>query len=172
MIKKRKITGVYSIIMDSFSDDRGTIREIFRENELDNYENFVQVTHTRSKPKVLRGLHPQPWDRIVYPVNGKVYQVLVDTRIDSNTQEVIEAFEINDNNRQAVFVPANVSNGYLVLGNKPVDYLYFLPVNYSEQVKGFRWDSFNINWPTKNPILSEKDKKNPTFKEYLSGGTQ
>ncbi len=180
MIRKTKIQGVYTIRNDSFEDLRGTIREIYRNSSIQDKVSpsfsSVQVTHTRAKANTLRGLHAQAWDRIVYPLNGKIFQVLVDIRENSPTFKKVETYMIDDSNRKAFFVPAYVANGYFI-GEQDVDYLYFLEQYYDENYNfGIRWDDpeLKISWPiiiqdgeVVKPVISEKDKRNPLLKDFL-----
>ena len=49
--------------------------------------------------------------------------------------------------------------------------VYYKTTNYRNQKseKGILWNDadLKINWPTKKPILSSKDKKNITYKTFL-----
>ena len=130
----------------------------------------MQATHTRSLPGVLRGLHAQAWSRIVYPVNGEILNVLVDTREYSMTFGKVETFLINDVHRYSIYVPSFVANGYVVLGKNSVDYLYFLDQYYEEKYnKGVLWNDpdLHIDWNIENPIVSSKDKKNKTMRRLF-----
>lgn len=169
MIKKTSIEGVFTIHNKSFIDIRGAINEIYRLDQVNGFQN-VQITHTRSKSGVLRGLHAQGWNRIVYPVNGKIIQVLIDIRENSKTFGKVEKWMIDDKNRMAVFIPRYVANGYYVLGKQDVDYLYILDSYYDEKYsKGILWNDpdLKINWGIINPIISSKDKKNLKLSKLL-----
>ena len=173
-IKLSKIKGVCFIYTDRFSDKRGTIKEVFRYNSLVEKKSFnsdfvvSQITHTRTHYRGLRGLHYQEWARIIYPVNGSVFNVLVDTRKKSKTFGKVETVVINDKNRIAIYVPADVANGYCVISKEPVDYFYILDDVYDGRFsKGIFWNDpyLKISWPIKNPIISAIDQNNKLFKD-------
>lgn len=174
MIKKTDIDGL--LIVEggqTFEDDRGFFREPFRRNEFEEALGrswiHVQENHAFSKKDVLRGIHVAPWDKMVYVPYGRVLSVLVDLRKGSPTFKKYEVLEIGDDNRVKLFIPEGIGNSYLILSEVAVyEYQvneYFRP----GAEKGVVWNDpeLGIKWPIQNPILSEKDKNNPSLKEYL-----
>lgn len=175
MIKNTKIPGLLIIEGgQTFLDDRGFFREPWRRNEFEEFLGkawiHVQENHAYSKKGVLRGIHTAPWDKLIYVPYGSVLAVIVDLRKDSPTYKQYEAIEMGDNNRVKLFVPAGLGNSYLILSDEAV-YEYQVNDYYQSGMEyGIAWDDpeLNIDWPSKNPLLSEKDKNNPTLKEYLN----
>jgi len=176
MIKTTKIDGL--LILEggqTFEDERGFFREPYRRNEFEEYLGkywvHVQENHAYSKKNVLRGIHVAPWDKMIYVPFGKVLSVTVDLRKDSSTFKVLNMLEIGEGNLVKLFVPSGVANSYFVLSDEAV--LEYQVNEYwaAGREKGIAWDDpdLNIDWPNKNPVLSEKDKDNPSLKEYLEG---
>lgn len=171
---KTGIDGVVGFDYDVISDNRGNIVEVYRKTDFPFPYEFScwpqQMTHTRSNPGVLRGLHGQGWNRVIYPVNGKILQVFVDLREKSSTFGKVVTEVIEDSNRKAFFVPAYVANGYAILGDNPVDYLYIIDGYYDGKDTiniAYNDPDLKINWQIKNPIISKKDKNNSTMRELF-----
>ena len=97
-IKKTSIEGLLIIERPTFSDERGFFRELFRFNEFEDFTGItfkpVQVNHSLSKPGVLRGIHAEGWNKIIYPITGQVFIALVDIRPESKTFAKYEIFEV------------------------------------------------------------------------------
>ena len=167
------IQGVYSIKYDVFKDHRGSIGMLYNMHKIHksiSYTcNAVEITFTHSLPHVLRGLHIQMWERIVFPVGGELMQVLVDCREESRTFGRVEVYKIDDSNRMGFFLPAWVANGYCALGNEGIDYLYILNSEYMQKrTRNIIWNDpdLKISWP-KDVIVSEQDKKGLTMRKLF-----
>lgn len=171
-IAKTSIPGLLVIKRPIFTDDRGFFREIFHLNHLQEASDTefkpVQANHSMSKPKVIRALHAEGWNKLVYPVTGKMFAALVDIRPNSLTFGQVEEFEFDSNDPQALFIPSGVANSICVLGDQPVHYIYLVDKYYDgSDTKAVAWNDpdLNINWPIKDPIISDRDKNNPTLRE-------
>lgn len=170
-IEKTKLHGLYDLTRQSFPDNRGFFREVFHMDELElelgRHFKPVQLNHSRSQPRVIRALHAEGWNKLVYPVTGHMFAALVDIRPDSPTFTQVATFEFDDNNRHALFIPVGVANSICVIGDAPVDYIYFVDMYYTGQdTTAIAWNDpdLNIQWPVKNPIISKRDRNNPTLR--------
>ena len=118
-IKKTSIEGLLVLERPILSDDRGFFKEIFHLDELEEVLGaefkLVQANHSRSLPKVLRGLHAENWNKLVYPMSGKVFVAIADIRPDSETFGKVETFTLDDDNRHALFIPQGLANSFCVL---------------------------------------------------------
>lgn len=173
-IKPTSIPGLFILERPTIEDERGFFREVFRLDELEKalgYKlNFVQWNHSRSLPNVLRALHGENWNKLIYPVTGEMFTAVVDIRPDSETFGKVETFTFNDGNRKALFVSKGLANSICVVGEKPVDYLYLVDSYYDgSDTRAIAWDDpdLAIKWPVPNPILSERDKSNPKLCELF-----
>lgn len=173
-IKTTSIQGLLVLERPTHIDDRGFFREIFHLDEIEKELNIsikgVQMNHAYSKPSVLRGVHAENWNKIIYPVNGEVFIAIVDIRVDSPTFGKVETFTINDQNRAALFVSKGLANSYYILGPNPVDYIYLVDAYYDgTDTRAIAWDDpdLGINWPVKDPIISERDKNNPRLRDLF-----
>ena len=131
---------------------------------------MVQADHSYSVPGVIRALHAENWNKLVYPLTGKAFSAIVDIRPDSPAFGKIETFEFSEDNHKALFIPKGLANSICVHGNMPVHYLYLVDAYYDgKDTRAIAWDDhdLNIKWPIKNPIISERDKHNSTLREMF-----
>lgn len=173
-IKTTSIPGLLVLEKPILTDERGFFREIFHIDEIEETLNIefkgLQMNHARSKPSVMRGIHAENWNKIIYPVNGQAFVAIVDIRADSSTFGRVETFTINDQNRIALFVSKGLANSYCITGSTPVDYIYLVDAYWDgSDTRAIAWNDsdLNINWPIKNPIISERDKNNPTLRDLF-----
>lgn len=174
MIKQTNIEGL--LIVEggqTFSDDRGFFREPFRRNEFEEAIGkpwvHVQENHAYSKKDVLRGIHAAPWDKFIYVPYGEVLAVVVDLRPNSPTFKQVFKMQIGASNRVKLFIPEGLGNSYLILSEEAV-YEYQVNKYYEAGAeKGIAWNDpdLKIDWPIQTPILSEKDKNNLSFADFL-----
>jgi len=170
-----KIKGLYVIEPELKIDKRGYFTRIFCKKEFARIGfNFKIVQVNRSlnlKKGTLRGMHfqkpPKAEDKIVQCLKGAIYDVAIDLRKNSPSYGQWLAIELNEENKKMFFIPKGFAHGFLSLADNS-EVLYFMSEFYSpEYESGVRWDDpfFNIKWPIKNPILSEKDKNWPLIKK-------
>jgi len=170
-----KIKGVYVIELDFKIDERGYFARIFCKEELIKIGidfNIVQINRSLTRQKgTIRGMHfqkePKAEDKIIQCLKGAVYDVVVDLRKDSLTYGEWIAVELSEENKKMFFVPKGFAHGFQTLTDN-CEMQYFMSEFYfPEHESGVRWNDpfFNIVWPIKNPILSEKDKNWPLMKQ-------
>ena len=157
-------------------DERGYFFESFKQNELNDFigyqVNFCQDNEAKSSEGVLRGLHyqlpPFAQTKLVRVIQGKVVDVVVDVRKDSGTFGKYEAIELSDENKLQLFIPKGFAHGYVVLSETAI-FSYKVDNYYNkESDRGILYNDadLNINWnfPLEKCIISEKDQKQPSFK--------
>lgn len=168
-MKQSRLQGVYLIDLPTFEDERGFFRETFRLNELEeamgSKVEFVRLNHSRSKQNVLRGIHVANFEKLVYVPRGQATAVIIDCRPDSPTFKQHDVVELGDENRVAIYVPAGCGNSFYTKSEE-ADYIYLVTKYYNPaDEKTIRWDDadLNIPWPTKTPIISDRDKNGQPF---------
>lgn len=173
-IKNTSIPGLLIIKRPTYKDNRGYFREVLRLNELEEAAGikfkFKQWSHSWSKPRVVRALHSEEQNKIVYPISGNVFSAYVDLRVKSKTFGKVVTMEFSEPNDKAVFIPSGVANSLCAIGKKPVHYMYLIDDYYDpKKIKGIAWNDpdLKIKWPIKNPVISERDKNNPTVAELF-----
>jgi len=168
MYESKMISGVWIIKPSVYSDKRGSIWTTFINNEIEELlpESliFKHDKFSMSNKNVLRGIHgdDKSW-KLVTCVFGEIYQVVVDCREESDSYKIYESFTISENNQISILIPPRLGNAYYVKSNKAV-YHYKLAykgvyLDANEQLS-YQWNDplFNIEWPSNNPILSDRDK--------------
>ncbi len=174
-IKKTSIPGLLVLERPTYPDDRGFFHEVLRLSELSETGiDFkpVQWSHAVNKPGVIRGIHTEEWQKVVYPITGKLFAAYVDTREDSRTfgKVVTKIYDntVKNSPHQAIYIPAGVGNSVCAIGDEPVHYMYLVSEYWDDtKAKGIAWDDpdLAIDWPVRKPILSERDKTNPTLRQ-------
>ncbi len=179
MIIKTAIPGVLIIEEPTYTDSRGFFHEIFRKNELEKATGVkfdaVQWSHSFSKPGVIRAIHTEEWNKLVYPVTGVLYAPIVDLRPESPTFKKVEYISIDNTNEKshhhALFLPGGgIGNSICASGKKELHYMYLTDEYWdNSKAKGIAWDDpdLAIDWPVKEPIISERDKNNPKLREIF-----
>jgi len=174
IFKQTKLNGVYVIEPDIKEDNRGYFTRIFCQNELKENQlsfNIAQINRSLTKKRgTIRGLHyqkePFSEDKIVQVLQGAVYDVALDLRKKFPNFGLWIGEKLSAENKKMLFIPKGFAHGFQTL-TSDCEVLYLMSEFYSpEHASGVRFDDhlFKINWPIKNPILSEKDKNWPRFK--------
>lgn len=173
-IKRTKIQGLYILERPTFSDERGFFRELYHLDELEKAIGrefkIVQVNHSNSVPNVIRGFHAEPWNKLVYCVSGRAFHAITDLRPDSPTFGRIQTFTFDDEHRFALFVSKGLGNSLCAIGPELVNYVYFVDDYYRGlPAPAVIWNDpdLNVGWPVKNPIVSKKDRQNPTLRQLF-----
>lgn len=146
--------------------------DLLQEYGINNH--WIQENHALSKQaKTLRGLHfqfpPYAEAKLVRVIRGKMIDVFVDLRTGSETfgkwGSVILSEELNN----MAYIPRGFAHGYCTMTDN-VEVVYKVDNVYSpEHEGGLIWNdkNLNIDWKTNQPILSEKDKKQPGFNDFI-----
>lgn len=159
-------------------DHRGFFTESYSKQDFKEsgiIYNFVQDNHSLStQPGVLRGLHFQKGEaaqtKLIRVVSGVVLDVIVDIRKGSPTYGNWEGYLLSEFNHRQLLVPKGFAHGFVTL-TPNVNFLYKCDNYYdSEADAGIAFDDpdLAIEWPIAldKAILSDKDKKHPTLKEF------
>jgi dTDP-4-dehydrorhamnose 3,5-epimerase len=176
-IVKTKIPDLVILKPKVFEDERGYFfesynKEVFLRLGID--QNFVQDNESKSAKGVLRGLHfqkpPFTQGKLVRVMRGAVLDVAVDLRKSSPTYGQWASVELTQDNKWMYWVPPGFAHGFVTLNDETV-FFYKCTNVYNKASEGsIRWNDpdLNINWVIENPILSEKDKNAPFFKDFVS----
>ena len=136
------------------------------------FYDFVQDNHSKSTVKgTLRGIHFQKGNKaqakLVRCVKGVVLDVAVDLRKNSPTFKQWVGVELSAENKKQLLIPRGFGHGFVTLTDD-VEFLYKADNYYAPDADaGIRWNDpdIGVEWGVENPILSEKDKKNPFLKD-------
>ena len=165
-----KFEGLKLFKTNHYSDNRGSLREIFKKKNLN--KNLVFHYFAKSKKGVFRGFHFQrknQQEKLVSVLEGSIIDISIDLRRNSKTFGEIYKVILSDKNKKSIFIPKGFAHGYFAL--EKYNLVYFQNSNYRDrnQEKGIIWNDkdLNIKLPIKKPLISKKDKLNITFKEFL-----
>lgn len=156
------------------SDNRGFFLERFSSKDFKEAglpDQWSQLNHSRSLPKVLRGLHFQSnpkQGKLVFIGSGRVWDVAVDLRKGSPTFSKWHAVELVSGSNEMLYIPPGFAHGFCVLSEEPADVFYMVDSLYNAKGEnGVRYDdpTLAIQWPIKNPILSDRDRSLSSLKD-------
>jgi dTDP-4-dehydrorhamnose 3,5-epimerase len=171
------------------ADNRGSFRELWRESSVPaltpaatgappgTEPRFVQANLSTSAAGVLRGLHYHRRQLDYWTVvSGRALVALVDVRpvaAGSAARAPVETHELATD--EWVVIPAGVAHGFLAL--EPLELLYLVTNEFDNSDElGFAWDdpAVGVPWPRIDatpdglPILSDRDRSNPSLAELVA----
>jgi len=169
-IIKTKFKNLLIVKQKNNTDNRGNLRETFNDKFLS--KKFIFEYCTTSKKNVLRGFHFQTrlkQSKFVNVLKGKILDVVVDLRKNSKRFGKHYCIRMSDTNGVSIYIPPGFAHGFL--GLKKENIISYHCTNYRSKKNeiGIIWNDNNlkIKWPIKKPILSKKDQKNISLKEFL-----
>jgi dTDP-4-dehydrorhamnose 3,5-epimerase len=171
------------------ADNRGSFRELWRDSAfptltpdetgapLGTQPRFVQANLSTSAAGVLRGLHYHRRQLDYWTVvSGRALVALVDVRpvaARTGARAPVETHELTAD--EWVVIPAGVAHGFLAL--EALDLLYLVTNEFDNSDElGFAWDDpeVGVPWPHVDatpdglPILSDRDRSNPSLAELVA----
>jgi dTDP-4-dehydrorhamnose 3,5-epimerase len=172
-VSRTAIDDLWLISMKEVTDERGTVREFYRESAfrdagLPSLGPWVQVNVTETRRGALRGLHAEDMFKLVAVVAGEAFGAYVDTRRGSATYGEVVTARLTKGAQ--VLVPRGVGNGFQAVSDEPTQYVYCFD---HEWVPGMAGTAVNpldptlgIGWPlpvdTSDPAqISAKDVAQP-----------
>jgi dTDP-4-dehydrorhamnose 3,5-epimerase len=175
-LESRHLEGVAVVVPEVFQDGRGFFMETFRTDQFAalglRYE-FVQDNHSRSSKGTIRGLHFQwepPMGKLMRVTVGCAFLVAVDIRQGSPTLGQWCGIEASAENRREVWAPAGFARGFCVLSDV-AEIQYKCTGLYNSKCESgilFNDPDIGIEWPVREPLLSDKDRNAQTLKEWLA----
>ncbi|WP_010182484.1 dTDP-4-dehydrorhamnose 3,5-epimerase [Aquimarina agarilytica] len=174
-ITPTEIPDVMIIEPHVFHDQRGYFIESYNKEKFPSkfqHIDFVQDNESKSSYGVLRGLHyqiaPYSQTKLVRVIKGSVIDVIVDIRKGSPTFGNNVILELSEHNKKQLFIPRGFAHGFVVT-SKTAIFSYKCDNYYSPtHDRGILYNdpALKIDWkvPTKELILSEKDKNLPLLK--------
>ena len=131
---------------------------------------FVQDNHSRSLARTVRGLHMQrrrPQAKLIRVIAGEIYDVAVDLRRGSPSFGQSVGVVLSADNFKQCYIPRGFAHGFCVLtGTAEVEYKCSDLYDPADEF-GIAWNdpTLAIQWPVTDPLLSDRDKRNPPLSE-------
>lgn len=167
------IQGTFLVKPKVFGDSRGYFTETYKKSDFDSVGiswDFRQDNQSYSEKGVLRGLHfqrnPYSQGKLVRVVKGRIFDVGVDLRRDSNTYGKYISAILSEQNKEMLWLPEGFAHGFLALEDSIV--LYKATNEYNKESEGgIIWNDsdIGIKWPEEPLEISSKDRTWPTINE-------
>ncbi len=160
-----------------FTDQRGFFMETWQENryrDIGLNSPFVQDNLSFSQKGTLRGLHFQirhPQSKLVQVISGEIFDVAVDIRPGSPTFGKWAGVYLSGQTPTQLFVPEGFAHGFCVL-SETAYFLYKCSDFYTPNDEGgILWSDpdLAIDWPIRDPVVSDRDRNHPCLGECLPG---
>ncbi|MBW8001939.1 MAG: dTDP-4-dehydrorhamnose 3,5-epimerase [Planctomycetes bacterium] len=167
------LPGVIILEPKVFPDGRGYFLETWskkRYEEAGIEDEFVQDNVSVSEKGVLRGLHfqcPQTQGKLVQVLSGEAFDVAVDIRTGSPTFGQWTSVILSEANHKQLYISSGFAHGFCVLSESAA-FSYKCTDYYNLSAEGgviFNDPDIDIDWPVKEPNMSEKDSKYPRLKD-------
>ena len=180
-VEETFLKGCYVVTPKVYRDERGYFFESFNKTYFEEQTglavSFVQDNQSLSSKGVLRGLHFQEGDyaqaKLVRVVKGKVLDVCVDLRKESTTFGQHFSIVLDDKEHKQLYIPKGFAHGFFFFLDQTIFSYKCDDFYHKESERGIIYNDpdIGISWdlPTNELILSERDRKLPTFKSYLNG---
>ncbi len=163
-----------------FRDERGLFYETYNQRVFEKTTglkiDFVQDNQSVSSKGVLRGLHFQKGEmaqaKLVRVVKGKVLDIVVDIRKDSDTFGKSFSIVLDNVEHLQLFVPRGFAHGFITLSAQSI-FSYKCDNFYDKASEGgiiYNDATLALDWnlPKKEFIISEKDLALPGFEEAVN----
>jgi dTDP-4-dehydrorhamnose 3,5-epimerase len=176
IVEKTPLEGLLVVKPRVFRDDRGFFVETYNKETFAAAgipTEFKQDNHSKSSKGTLRGLHFQTTPgqaKLVRCAVGAIWDVAVDIRPESPTFGQHHGIILTPEDVTMFYIPVGFAHGFVVL-SETAEVLYKSSNVYNPATEaGIAWNDpdLNVAWPLDGiePLLSARDKTNPSFKEW------
>ena len=172
---KTTLPGAYLIEPERLEDARGFFARTWCQQEFAAQglnSHLVQCNLSYNHRRgTLRGMHlqiaPHPEAKVVRCTRGALYDVIIDLRPHSPTFTQWIAATLTADNRHMLYVPAGCAHGFQTLVDETEVFYQMSACYHPDSARGVRWDdpTFGVAWPIPNPVMSERDRTYPDFRE-------
>ena len=177
-VKALDLEGCYLITPTVLMEGTCDLIRVFNDIQFNIYglsTDFKEEYYSIAKPGVVRGMHyqapPEDHDKLISCVSGEIQDVVIDLRKNSKTYGKYVSVELNEFNKELIYVPKGCAHGYYIKGNKDALVFYKVTKPFNEKYRGgINWDSLDIPWQfDKNNVdVEEWDSKLIKLEEFES----
>jgi dTDP-4-dehydrorhamnose 3,5-epimerase/CDP-3, 6-dideoxy-D-glycero-D-glycero-4-hexulose-5-epimerase len=167
------LEGLFILTNSIFHDIRGSFKKLLSKDAFEKLSlesDFVELYYSINKINVIRGMHFQipPMDhvKLVYVIAGKIHDVCLDLRHNSETFGKYFDCMLSGNDNKYLYIPKGIAHGFASLESNTVVHYAQTSCYSKEHDSGIRYDSFGFTWNVHNPIISDRDKSFPNFIEF------
>lgn len=174
-VEETALPGVFILRPRVIADARGSFTKLLNASffaERGLHSDFRESYYSVSAANVLRGLHfqvpPADGAKLVACLSGTAQDVLLDLRKSSPAYGRHVMIRLRGEEGAMVYMPAGVAHGFWVEA-APCGMLYYQAAEYAPAAdRGIRWDTCDIAWPCRAPLISERDAAFPSLVEFDS----
>ena len=169
-----ELEGVLVFEPEVYHDERGSFMETWNQDRyaaLGLAPSFVQDNVSFSKNGVLRGLHfqvsPREQGKLVTVLDGEIFDVAVDLRVESPTFGRWFGAHLSEENRRQLYVPEGLAHGFVVTGESALVGYKCTDLYSPVHERSLAWNDpeVAIEWPVSEPLLSPKDRSAPHLRD-------
>jgi dTDP-4-dehydrorhamnose 3,5-epimerase len=168
-----KLPGIFEIHLEPNCDERGFFARTWCEREFQSHGLNPTVMQCNVsfnvKKGTLRGVHfqaaPYGEAKVVRCTSGAIYDVVLDLRPVSPTFKKWIGVTLTAANRHLLYIPEGCAHGFLTLEDNTEVFYQMSEFYHPESARGVRWNdsAFQIAWPEKVEVISERDRTYPDF---------
>ena len=171
-ISATPIPGLLLVRMPVHADNRGWFKENWQRAKMVDagLPDFGPVQHNiafNTSAGTTRGIHAEPWDKLVSVATGRVFGAWVDLRAGDSFGATYTA-ELDAST--AVFIPRGVANGYQTLEDGTA-YSYLVNAHWSPDAEyanvNLADETVNVPWPRPLVEISDKDRDHPRLADVV-----
>ncbi|PZS24689.1 MAG: dTDP-4-dehydrorhamnose 3,5-epimerase [Pseudonocardiales bacterium] len=169
--RETPLAGSFVVAPTNLDDERGSFGRLFDEALFREQGLSPPIAQTSFSyniaPRTLRGMHYQrgSWaeTKLVRCTRGRVFDVIVDLRPGSPTRLGWFGLELDEQVRNAIYVPVGFAHGFVTLTPNAELHYQITPPHHPDSSAGLRWDdpSVAIDWPVRPSVISERDATYP-----------
>src|SRR5690348_11826914 len=173
------LTGSYVIDIFPIEDNRGWFARILDKKEFEKIghrKEWVQMNHSFTKEAgTVRGMHfqPPPFSEIklIQCIAGKIFDVIVDLRKNSETFLNWFGVELSAENKKMIYIPEGFAHGFQTLTDD-CQLIYHHTAFYKPGIEGgikYNDTMIGITWPLSPKNISERDNNHPPLDNNFTG---
>jgi dTDP-4-dehydrorhamnose 3,5-epimerase len=174
-INETFIDDLFVIDYNSFKDKRGDFVKTIHSETFLNFGldyKFEECFYSISNKNVIRGMHfqipPDDHSKLVYLVSGRIIDVVLDIRKNSNTFGEYLTIELNSDQRQGLYIGKGLAHGFLSLEDNSIVEYHTTSSYSATNESGINFKSFGYDWGVTMPIVSERDLNFLSFADFTS----
>lgn len=176
-VKPLSVEGCFLITPKVHMQNTCDLINVFSNEQFNIYglsTEFKEEYYAIVRPGTIRGLHfqapPEAHDKVVTCALGEIRDVVVDLRKDSKTFGKYTVVELNEVNKELLYIPKGCAHGYYVTSKKEALIFYKVTNPFKVEYKGgIHWNSLGIPWGASEDIEIDKEDENlPRFEDFES----
>ncbi|CDG00661.1 dTDP-4-dehydrorhamnose 3,5-epimerase family protein [Clostridium chauvoei] len=176
-VKPLGVEGCFVITPSISMNNTCDLIKVFNDIQFNIYglsTEFKEEYYAIAKPGALRGMHfqapPEAHDKLVTCIKGEIQDVVVDLRKDSKTFGKYAMVDLNETNKELLYIPKGCAHGYYIKGDKEALIFYKVTKPFIPEYRGgIHWSSLNIPWDFQGDIsVEEEDENFPRFEDFQS----